>query len=308
VHVLIAGGAGFIGSHSAEALLARGHRVTALDDLSHGKRENLPAGVELVVHDIRAATLSEVFASLKPDAVLHLAAQMDVRKSVADPTFDASVNVLGTVNLLEAARRAGTRRFVFASSGGAIYGEQETFPANETHPRRPASPYGVSKLCGEEYLAHYSMAHGMSCAAMRYANVYGPRQDPHGEAGVVAIFLARMLANQAPTINGDGMQTRDYVYAGDVARANALALESHLQGAINIGTAREATVVELAGLLAAAVGFGERLSHGPGKAGEQRRSAISPRLAQEKLGWKPTVSLEDGVRATADWFRARTSA
>ena len=252
--------------------------------------------------------IEKAVASIRPDAVLHLAAQMDVRKSVADPTFDASVNVLGTVNLLEAARRAGVRRFVFASSGGAVYGEQEIFPATESHPRRPASPYGVSKLCGEEYLAHYALAQGLSCAAMRYANVYGPRQDPHGEAGVVAIFLARMLAGQDPIINGDGLQTRDYVYVGDVARANALALESDVRGPINIGTARETTVVELARQLAAAVGHARPIGHGPGKAGEQRRSVISPAWASEALSWIPSVGLEAGVVETARWFRERAAA
>lgn len=303
MHILISGGAGFIGNHSTRAALARGHRVTVVDDLSHGQPGLLPKEAAVEVLDIRSPALVGLFAKLKPDAVLHLAAQMDVRKSVADPTFDASVNVLGTVNLLESASRAGCKRFVFASSGGAVYGEQEVYPATESHPRRPASPYGVSKLCAEEYLAHYQMAHGMSCLAMRYANVYGPMQNPHGEAGVVAIFASKMLKGEAPVINGDGLQTRDYVFGPDVARANALALESSETGAINIGTAREATVVEVARALAAALGFTQPIGHGPAKPGEQRRSVISPASAKARLGWEPAVRLEEGLAETARWFR-----
>jgi UDP-glucose 4-epimerase len=305
MHILLAGGAGFIGSHSSRQLLARGHRVTVVDDLSHGHRPNVPDGAALEVLDLRSPGLVPLVARLQPDAVLHLAAQMDVRKSVTDPTFDASVNVLGTVNLLESARRAGVKRFVFASSGGAVYGEQDEFPATESHPRRPASPYGTSKLCGEEYLALYQRTFGLPFAAMRYANVYGPRQDPHGEAGVVAIFLEKMLAGGAPVINGDGLQTRDYVFVEDVARANVLALESDHCGPINVGTAREATVVEVAALLAKSVGFTRPIGHGPAKAGEQRRSVISPALAKQVLGWEPTVQIEEGLAATADWFRSR---
>jgi UDP-glucose 4-epimerase len=304
MHIVISGGAGFIGAHSCRALVARGHRVTVVDDLSRGRPELLPKEAVVEVLDIRAPELLPLLARLKPDAILHLAAQMDVRRSVADPTFDASVNVLGTVNLLEAASRAGCKRFVFASSGGAVYGEQDVFPAAESHPRRPASPYGVSKLCAEEYLSHYQLAHGMSCLAMRYANVYGPMQNPHGEAGVVAIFCAKMLKGELPVINGDGLQTRDYVYGPDVAEANALALESQLTGALNVGTAREATVVEVSRALARALGFTQAIPHGPGKAGEQRRSVISPALAKEKLGWAPRMPLEEGLAETARWFAA----
>ena len=303
MHIVISGGAGFIGAHSCGALLARGHRVTVVDDLSRGRPELLPPGAAVEVLDIRAPELLPLMARLRPDAVLHLAAQMDVRRSVADPTFDASVNVLGTVNLLEAAKRAGVRRFVFASSGGAIYGEQETFPATESHRRRPASPYGVSKLCAEEYLAHYQLAHAMSCLALRYANVYGPMQNPHGEAGVVSIFATKILRGDSPLINGDGLQTRDYVFGPDVARANQLAVEASVTGAINIGTAREATVVDLARGLSAALGYQKPFAHGPAQPGEQRRSVISPALAREALGWEPQVPLEQGLAETARWFR-----
>src|SRR5256885_16345556 len=198
MQVIVTGGAGFIGAHTCRALLARGHRVTAVDDLSHGKREAVPDGVELLVLDIRDPGLMAEMEKRRPDAVMHLAAQMDVRKSVADPLFDASVNVLGTLGALESGRRAGVRRFVFASSGGAVYGEQDVFPATEAHPRRPASPYGTSKLCGEEYLAHYQRTYGISTLALRYGNVYGPAQNPHGEAGVVAIFAEKMLTGTEP--------------------------------------------------------------------------------------------------------------
>src|SRR5260370_12530361 len=282
MRVLVTGGAGFIGGHSCRLLQERGHEVAAIDYLSHGQRENVPEGVRLVVRDIRAA---HVLQGEKPDAVLHLAAQMDVRKSVADPLFDASVNVLGTLNVLEGARRAGVKRFVFASSGGAIYGEQETFPASESHPRRPASPYGVSKLCGEEYVTHYALAHGMSTLSLRYANVYGPGQDPLGEAGVVAIFLHRMLGGQDPMINGDGEQTRDYVHVEDVARVNCDPLASRIAGALNVGTRRETSVKELARLLAGACGFFGAIRQGPAKGGEQRPKPIDPSAAPEQLGW-----------------------
>jgi UDP-glucose 4-epimerase len=307
MHILIAGGAGFIGSNTSRLLLERGHQVTVVDDLSHGKRENVHAGSELIVQDIREPRLLEVLAAKKPDAVLHLAAQMDVRKSVADPSYDASVNVLGTVNLLEAAKRAGVRRFVFASSGGAVYGEQEVFPATESHARRPSSPYGVSKLCGEEYLGLYQRQHGLSTLALRYANVYGPGQDPHGEAGVVAIFLAKMLAGTNPVINGDGLQTRDYVHVSDVARINALALEGTVQGALNVGTALETTVVALAQILAKTVGHQAPLAHGEGKSGEQRRSVIDPSAARAALHWQPEIAIHEGLAQTAAWFRDHQS-
>jgi UDP-glucose 4-epimerase len=302
MHVLVTGGAGFIGSHSARLLLAGGHRVTVVDDLSHGKRAAVPEGAALHVLDIRSSDLAPLLERERPEAVLHLAAQMDVRKSVEDPLFDASVNVLGTVNVLEAARRAAVKRVVFASSGGAVYGEQESFPAREDHPRRPASPYGVSKLCGEEYLAYAARAFGLSTLALRYANVYGPGQDPHGEAGVVAIFLEKMLGGGAPVINGDGLQTRDYVHVADVARINLLALQSQVPGALNVGTARETTVVDLSAALARHAGYGRQIQHGPAKAGEQRRSVVDPAAAAAALGWRPEVGLDRGLEETAAWF------
>ncbi len=298
MHVVVTGAAGFIGAHSCRALLDRGHAVTAVDDLSHGRKEALPAVARLYVLDVRSPGLAPLLQALRPDAVLHLAAQMDVRKSVADPLHDASVNVLGTVGVLEAARRAGVRRVVFASSGGAVYGEQDVFPAPESHPRRPASPYGVSKLCGEEYLALATRLHGLSTLSLRYANVYGPGQDPHGEAGVVAIFLQRLRAGQPLVVNGDGLQTRDYVHVSDVARANALALESDAGGALNIGTGVETTVLELAQRLSS----GGALTHAAERRGEQRRSCIDPAEARRTLGWRPEIPLADGLAATAAAF------
>jgi len=255
-----------------------------------------------VVLDVRDPKLMGEMEKRRPDAVVHLAAQMDVRKSVADPLFDASVNVLGKLGALESARRAGARRFVFASSGGAVYGEQDVFPATEAHPRRPASPYGTSKLCGEEYVEHYRRAHGISTLCLRYANVYGPGQDPLGEAGVVAIFLHHLLEGRAPRINGDGLQTRDFVYVEDVARANAMAVESVASGALNIGTARESNIVQLAEKLVKATG-GPVPTHGPPAPGEQRRSVIDPAAAKKALAWEPRVGFEEGLERTAEWFK-----
>ncbi len=308
MRIIVTGGAGFIGGHSCRMLRERGHDAIALDDLSHGRRENIPPGVALEVLDIRTPEALSLVEKVRPDAVLHLAAQMDVRKSVADPLFDASQNVLGTLNMLEAARRAGAKRFIFASSGGAIYGEQDVFPAPESHARRPASPYGVSKLCGEEYVAYYARAHGLSTLSVRYANVYGPAQNPHGEAGVVAIFLHRMLTGGEPVINGDGEQTRDYVYVEDVARLNAAAIEAEVAGALNVGTGRETSVNDIAAILAGALGGKARFRHGPAKAGEQRRSCIDASAAKASLQWEPRVTLEEGLQRTAGWFRMQPSA
>lgn len=304
MRILVTGGAGFIGSHVADLLLQQGHQVFVADDLSSGHRENLPAGVDFLQLDIRTEEFARKVFQLKPQAVFHLAAQMDVRKSVADPLLDADINVLGTIQVARAATQAGARKIIFSSTGGAIYGEQDSFPATEEHPRRPVSPYGSSKLCGEEYLAYYRRVGGPAYVALRYANVYGPRQDPHGEAGVVAIFARRMLAGQTPVINGDGKQTRDFVFVRDVARSNLLALESDAEGVFNIGTGTETDINSLTALLIAATGYKGVPGHAPAAPGEQLRSSVDPTLAKKVLNWHPEVDLKTGLEETVGYFRA----
>jgi UDP-glucose 4-epimerase len=304
VRVLVTGGAGFIGSHVATAFLAAGHDVVVIDDLSSGKRGQVPEGARFYQLDVQSPEVRDVFLRERPELLNHHAAQMDVRRSVADPGFDARVNVLGLLNLLEAARAAGTRRVLFASSGGAGYGEQDEFPAPETHRLQPVSPYGVSKIASELYLSCFRAMHGIEWVAMRYANVYGPRQDPHGEAGVVAIFTQKLLRGEAPTIHGDGRQTRDYLYVGDVVRANVALAEHAFCGALNFGTGVETDVCHLFEHIRAACGSSLQASHGPGKPGEQRRSAISPALAKRVLGWEPTTLLRDGIAETVRFFRS----
>jgi len=304
VKILVTGGAGFIGSHVCDEFIAKGHSVEALDNLSTGSRKNLSAVVPLAVLDIRSPEAASYIVAHRPDVVCHLAAQMDVRKSVDDPRFDAESNILGTLNLLEAARRAGVKKFIFSSTGGAIYGEQDVFPAPETHATRPVSPYGVSKAAGELYLGYYRAQYGLDFVALRYANVYGPRQNPHGEAGVVAIFARRLVARESCTIYGDGAQTRDFVFAQDVARANSLALERDFVGPVNIGTGIETDINRVYELLAAAAGVRQPATHAAAKPGEQRRSCIDPSLAKRVLGWSPTVAVEEGLRQTIAFFRA----
>jgi len=301
VAVLVTGGAGFIGSHVAEALVARGEEVVVLDDLSTGKRENLPEGVELIEGDIREPQ-EELFAGLKPEVCYHLAAQADVRVSVSRPDHDARINVIGTVNLLQAALETGTQ-VVFSSTGGAIYGECER-PAPEDSPKQPLAPYGTSKLAGEEYLATYNRLHGTRHVTLRYGNVYGPRQDPHGEAGVVAIFFNRFLNGEQPEIFGDGTQTRDYVYAPDVVRATLAAAERD-GGVYNIGTGRETSVVELFELCRRVAGKEDVVAaFAPPRPGEIQRSVLDISRAVDELGWRPEHSLEDGLRETWDWMSA----
>jgi UDP-glucose 4-epimerase len=306
--IVVTGGAGFIGSHVADAYVAAGHEVVIVDDLSSGRAEHVNARARFVRLDIRDPGARELIERERPDVLNHHAAQMDVRRSVADPVFDADLNILGFLNLLEGARAAGVRRVIFASSGGAVYGEQDVFPAPESHPTAPVSPYGISKRAGELYLFYYHAQHGLPYVALRYANVYGPRQDPHGEAGVVAIFSERLLRGEQPVINGDGRQTRDYVFVGDVAAANVKALAADFVGPVNVGTAVETDVNRLFGLLRAATGSSATEVHGPGKPGEQRRSVVDPGLAARVLGWTPTVPLEDGLRQAVDFFRGRVAA
>jgi len=304
MRVLVTGGAGFIGSHVADRLLERGHEVAVVDDLSSGKHENVPNRARFYEMDIRAGCAA-VFEDFRPDALCHLAAQMDVRRSVREPDFDAEVNVIGTVRLLENCVRKDVGKVVFASTGGAVYGEQETFPAPEDHRQYPVSPYGVSKLACERYLHYYSVQHGLSYVALRYANVYGPRQDPHGEAGVVAIFCANLAQGRTSRINGSGEQTRDYVYVEDVARANVLAVEgAPPSGAYNIGTGEETSVNELYETLVEISGKDLPPEHGPAKPGEQLRSSVDASLAGRVLEWKPEVGLREGLGETLRFFGA----
>jgi UDP-glucose 4-epimerase len=298
VRAIVTGGAGFIGSHVVEALLARGDEVTVVDDLSNGKRENLPDGTPLVEVDIREG-LGDIFAEARPEVCFHLAAQVDVRVSVDRPGHDASVNVLGTIEVLEAARPHDTQ-VVFSSTGGAIYGECDG-PAPETSERRPLAPYGVSKLAGEEYLAAFNRLYGTRHVSLRFGNVYGPRQDPHGEAGVVAIFFGKLAAGEAPRIFGDGSQTRDYVYAGDVARAT-LAAAGQDGGVFNVGTGQETSVVELYAVCRQVAGSALDAEQAPARLGELQRSVLDVSLAGRELGWRPEVSLEDGLRLTWESF------
>jgi len=303
MRILVTGGAGFIGSHVADAYVQAGHEVVVVDDLSSGKRNQVPAGAKLVEMDIQHPSIRDVFRRERPELLSHHAAQMDVRRSVADPLFDASVNIMGLLNLLEGAKEVGTRRVLFASSGGAGYGEQDEFPAPETHKLEPVSPYGVSKRASELYLGCYRALTGLEYVAMRYANVYGPRQDPHGEAGVVAIFTLKLLSGERPTINGDGKQTRDYVYVGDLVRAN-VALASHAYcGPMNFGTGIETDVNELFRHVRAACGVDAPEQHGPAKPGEQKRSVISAKLAEKVIGWRPEVPLDQGIKSTVAFFR-----
>jgi len=301
--VCVTGGGGFIGSHLVEAFLDRGHRVVVIDDLSTGRRENVPADAELHVLDIRSPEAAEQVADGGFGLLVHQAAQMDVRRSVADPVFDAEVNIAGTLNLLEAARQGGVRQVLFASTGGAIYGEQEVHPAPEDHPTRPMSPYGVAKLAVERYLDFYCQEYGLAATCLRYANVYGERQNPHGEAGVVAIFSRRLLAGEPVTINGDGLQTRDYVHVSDVVRANLAAAGRPGFHIYNVGTGLETSVVELYRLLAAAVGSQHAPQHGPAKSGEQRRSSVDPDRGRDELGLPEALPLAEGISRTVDWFR-----
>jgi UDP-glucose 4-epimerase len=304
MNILLTGGAGFIGSHIADAYLASGHSVTIIDNLATGRRKNIPAGATFFEADIRDPdAVQRVFASSHFDLVNHHAAQMDIRRSVADPVYDASVNILGVLTVLQEAVRAGVTRILFASSGGAAYGEQTTFPASESHPTHPISPYGVAKLTTEQYLFYYHTVFGLDVVCLRYANVFGPRQNPEGEAGVVAIFANKLFAGQQPIINGDGKQTRDYVFVSDVVRANMLVSGARGFQVFNIGTGRETDVNQIFQGVRAAVGSACAEQHGDAKKGEQRRSVLSHEHIRQAFGWTPGVTLEEGLRMTVDYFR-----
>jgi UDP-glucose 4-epimerase len=304
--ILITGGAGFIGSTMADLFVAHGWDVAVIDDLSSGKRENVPEKARFYPCDVRSAAATEAILKERPTVIAHEAAQIDVRKSMADPRFDADVNIGGLLNVMQAAVKAGSvKQVLFASSGGAMYGETDEIPTREDHPARPVSHYGAAKSSSELYLGVYAANHGISYAALRYANVYGPRQDPHGEAGVVAIFSGRLLEGKPCTIYGDGKQTRDYVFVGDVARANVLAAEKGFAGALNVGTGVETDVNRLHAIMAKAAGVDAAPQYAAGRPGEQKRSCIDPTAASKAIGWRPEVAVEDGLARTVQFFRAK---
>jgi len=303
--VLVTGGAGFIGSHLVDRLVQEGHEVVVVDNLSTGKRRNLNRAARFYKLDIQSWRLERVFRNERPNIVMHLAAQMDVRKSVEDPVFDAQVNVLGMLNVLQQAVRHGVRKVVFSSSGGAIYGEQEIYPAPESHVTRPLSPYGISKLCGEQYLSYYQRVSGLQIVSLRYANVYGPRQDPDGEAGVVAIFIQKLLNNEQAIVNGNGRQTRDFIYVEDVVEANLAVMGQETQGTYNVGTGEETSINDLFRILITHTNSTCKEVHGPAKNGEQARSVIDSGKLRQELSWEPKTELSEGLKRTVDYFRER---
>jgi UDP-glucose 4-epimerase len=303
--VLVTGGAGFIGSHLVDRLIQEGHEVVVVDNLSTGKRRNLNRAARFFKIDIQSWRLERVFRNERPNVVMHLAAQMDVRKSVEDPVFDAQVNVLGTLNVLQQAVRHGVRKVVFSSSGGAIYGEQEIYPAPESHVTRPLSPYGISKLCGEQYLSYYQRVSGLQMVNLRYANVYGPRQDPDGEAGVVAIFIQKLLNNEQAIVYGNGRQTRDFIYVEDVVEANLAVMGQETQGTYNVGTGEETSINDVLRILVGHTNSTCKELHGPAKHGEQVRSVIDSSKIRQELSWEPRTELNEGLKRTIDYFRER---
>jgi UDP-glucose 4-epimerase len=305
--VLVTGGAGFIGSHLVDRLVQEGHDVIIVDNLATGKRRNINRAARFYKLDIQSWRLERVFRNERPNVVMHLAAQMDVRKSVEDPMFDAQVNILGTLNVLQQAVKHGVRKVVFSSSGGAIYGEQEICPAPESHITNPLSPYGLSKLCGEQYLSYFQRVSGLQVVSLRYANVYGPRQDPEGEAGVVAIFIQKLLNSEQAVINGNGRQTRDFVFVEDVVDANLGVMGQETKGTYNVGTGMETSVNDLFRMLIQHTGSTYKEVHGPAKKGEQARSVIDSTKLRQELSWEPKTDLNEGLRKTVDYFRERLS-
>jgi UDP-glucose 4-epimerase len=305
---LVTGGAGFIGSNLVDALVARGDDVAVIDNLATGKRENLQHatanGAELIELDVRdAEAVAAAVERVGPEVIFHLAAQIDVRKSVADPAHDSRVNVEGTINVLAAAQASGVRRLINTSTGGAIYGEGQILPAPEDHPVAPESPYGLSKFCAENYCALFTRLHGLSTVSLRYGNVYGPRQDPLGEAGVIAIFCGKLLDGGRPQIFGDGKQTRDYVYVGDVVDANLRAVDSDVTGAFNVGRGVATSVLDIVEALAAQSGNGFEADHLPARTGEVQHIALDPSRTKAELGWEAQVGLDQGLARTLDSLR-----
>jgi UDP-glucose 4-epimerase len=301
--ILVTGGAGFIASQIADAFINDGHQVVILDDLSTGFEKNINPKAKFVKANICDKSLDKLFESEKFDVVNHHAAQMDVRRSVKDPEFDATTNILGTINLLQNCVKYGVKKFMFASTGGAVYGEQDYFPADENHKQQPKSPYGISKLAVEKYLYFYNSEYKLNYTILRYANIYGPRQNPFGEAGVVAIFSTKLIEGVQPTINGHGKQTRDYVFVGDVVKANQLALTDDISDIYNIGTGIETDVNQLFNFINNITDAKKEELHGPAAAGEQLRSVITSDKLFNKFGWRPSTKLEDGLKTTVDFFR-----
>lgn len=301
--ILVTGGAGFIASHITDALIDDGHTVFVLDNLITGFEKNINPKAVFIKKDIIDPALEELFEKEKFDLVNHHAAQMDVRKSVADPSFDATTNILGTINLLQNSVKTDVKKFMFASTGGAVYGEQINFPADENHPTNPVSPYGISKLTVEKYLYFYYLQHKLKYTILRYANIYGPRQNSMGEAGVVAIFSTKLLKGEQPIINGSGEQTRDYVYVGDVVKANMITMMEDECEIYNVGTGLETDVNTLYQMLNKIIGKGQAEKHGPPAPGEQMRSVITSDKLYKKFNWRPSTKLQEGLLQTVNYFR-----
>jgi UDP-glucose 4-epimerase len=302
MNIVVTGGAGFIGSNVADVLVERGHKVVVVDDLSTGEEDNINPNAQFFNIDLREKdALEEVFQSVRSEVVYHVAAQIDVRKSAADPVFDASVNIIGSINLFELAVKYGIKRIIFSSTGGALYGEPEILPAKEDTPIEPLAPYGVSKYCTEQYLNYYKRMYGIERVILRYANVYGPRQDPLGEAGVIAIFTGRILNGENPIIYGDGNQTRDYIYVEDVVKANLLSMDGK-QGIYNIGTGIETSVNKLVKMFSTVLNKEIKPVYEPPRKGEVQRISLDGTKAKEELGFIPQFSLEEGLRKTIKWY------
>ncbi|UCE05764.1 MAG: GDP-mannose 4,6-dehydratase [bacterium] len=301
--ILVTGGAGFIGSHVADEFIKQGHEVVIVDNLSMGRLENVNLRARFIKMNVQDPEILELFEKEKFDVVNHHAAQMDIRLSVDDPIYDANNNIIGTINLLQTSVKNGVKKFIFISSGGAIYGEQDYFPADEQHPTRPLSPYGITKLTGEKYVFFYQYVYNLKLVILRYANIYGPRQNPKGEAGVVGIFSSRMLTGEQPIINGNGLQTRDYVYVGDVVTANLKALDYSDNDYFNIGTGIETNVNELFRRLNHLTHAGTEEVHGPAQPGEQLRSVLDIEKAKKLLDWTPQVTLDEGLTKTVEYFK-----
>ncbi|MCX7879161.1 MAG: NAD-dependent epimerase/dehydratase family protein [Ignavibacteria bacterium] len=301
--ILVTGGAGFIGSHIVDAYINLGYDVTIVDNLSTGSQKNLNSKARFIKMDINDSIIEELICDEKFDIINHHAAQIDVRISVENPFFDAQTNILASLRIYESAKKSNVKKIIFASSGGTVYGEQIYFPADENHPLLPCSPYGISKLANEKYLFYYKTIHNLDYVALRYSNVYGPRQNPYGEAGVVAIFTKKFLIGEQPIINGDGFNTRDYVYISDVVRANVLALKENVNGSFNIGTGKEHDVNYIFQKLKEITGSNLPKIHGPAKPGEQRRNSLSYEKFYLATGWKPEIDFDEGLKKTVEFFK-----